>query len=48
MEGINAIINVVTHLKIKMRKKNIPMDSKRKRKTILMIVQTVLGVGGLE
>ena len=49
MDGIYAIINVITHLKnIIMRKIRNLMDTKKKRKTILMSVQTVLEVGGLE
>ena len=49
MEGIKAIIKIITHLKknLKMRKKNNSMVTDNKRRTILMSAQTVLEVGGL-
>ncbi len=49
MEGIKAIINVVTHIKkiSKMRKQNNSLVTDNKRRTILMSAQTVLEVGGL-
>lgn len=49
MEGIKAIIKIITHLKkiLKMRKKKNSMVTDNKRRTILMSAQTVLEVGGL-
>ncbi len=50
MDGIKTIINVITHLEnfLSMKKNTNTMEPRKMRKTILLSVQTVLEVGGLE
>lgn len=49
MEGIKALVNVITHLKklIRMKKNTNTMEPKKKRKIILLSAQFVLEVAGL-